>query len=176
MNQRKESTKSKLYPMEQGFMPKHEVKVGGVLLSSAPICYNEDRATCRIEVSNTGDRPVQVGSHFHFFEVNRALKFDRAKAFGCHLNIPATTAIRFEPGDRREVELVRFGGKQRIVGFNGLVQGYSGEEDSPAYYPIRERALKRLRKRGFADGQVHAEESSKGDSTKNDSPKQNKKE
>lgn len=145
----KKSAKSGLYPMEPGFKPHHEVKVGGVISAKEPIVYNEKRRVVRLEVSNTGDRPVQVGSHFHFFEVNRALCFDRAWAFGYHLNIPATTAIRFEPGDRREVELVPFGGKQRIVGFNGLVQGFTGVEDQPAYYPARERALRRMRRHGF---------------------------
>ena len=72
---------------------------------------------------NTGDRPVQVGSHFHFFEVNRALEFDRAAAFGQHLHIPASTALRFEPGDEREVKLVPYGGKRAVYGFNNLVDG-----------------------------------------------------
>ena len=76
-----------------------------------------------LKVRNTGDRPVQVGSHFHFFEVNRALEFDRAAAFGLHLNIPASTALRFEPGDEREVTLVPYGGKRAVYGFNNLVDG-----------------------------------------------------
>ena len=76
-----------------------------------------------LKVRNTGDRPVQVGSHFHFFEVNRALEFDRAAAFGQHLNIPASTALRFEPGDEREVKLVPYGGKRAVYGFNNLVDG-----------------------------------------------------
>ena len=76
-----------------------------------------------LKVRNTGDRPVQVGSHFHFFEVNRALEFDRAAAFGQHLNIPASTALRFEPGDEREVKLVPYGGKRGVYGFNNLVDG-----------------------------------------------------
>jgi urease beta subunit len=74
-------------------------------------------------VSNTGDRPIQVGSHFHFFEVNRALHFDRAAALGMRLNIPAGLAVRFEPGDTREVELVALGGLGRAVGFNNLAGG-----------------------------------------------------
>ena len=84
-------------PIVPGFTPKQHVGVGGEILSAEPIEYNEGRYTAKIVVHNTGDRPIQVGSHFHFFEVNRYLEFDRAKAFGCHLNIPATTAIRFEP-------------------------------------------------------------------------------
>ena len=78
-----------------GFTPKQRVGVGGEILSDQPITYNEGRYTAKIVVRNTGDRPIQVGSHFHFFEVNRYLQFDRAKAYGCHLNIPSTTAIRF---------------------------------------------------------------------------------
>ena len=78
-----------------------------------------------LKVRNTGDRPIQVGSHFHFFEVNRALEFDRAAAFGLRLDIPARTAIRFEPGDEKEVTLVPFGGKQRVYGFNNLVDGWT---------------------------------------------------
>ncbi len=93
-------------PVTPGFTPGQHVGVGGVILSSEPIAYNEGRYTVRLVVHNTGDRPIQVGSHFHFFEVNRYLEFDRAKAFGCHLNIPATTAIRFEPGEEKEVEVL----------------------------------------------------------------------
>ncbi|MBR2424680.1 MAG: urease subunit beta, partial [Tidjanibacter sp.] len=93
------------------------VPVGGVLLAEGDIECNVGRSTVSIEVRNTGDRPIQVGSHFHFFEVNRHLSFDRPKAFGYHLNIPATTAIRFEPGDARTVELVAYGGRRRVVGF-----------------------------------------------------------
>jgi urease subunit beta len=90
-----------------------------------------------------------VGSHFHFFEVNRYLDFDRSKAFGCHLNIPATTAIRFEPGDSREVELVCYAGKRRIIGFNSLVEGYTGDEDSPTYTPAYSRAMHDMCHAGF---------------------------
>jgi urease subunit beta len=90
-----------------------------------------------------------VGSHFHLFEVNRYLDFDRDAAYGCHLNIPATTAIRFEPGDSREVEIVTYAGKRRVIGFNRLVNGYTGTEDSPTYYPAHTRAFRRMRKAGF---------------------------
>ncbi|MDE5879759.1 MAG: urease subunit beta, partial [Desulfovibrio sp.] len=85
----------------------------------------------------------------HFFEVNRYLQFDRAAAFGKHLNIPATTAIRFEPGEEKEVELVAFGGKRRVIGFNDLTDGYTGLEDTPTYYPVRIRALKKMALMGF---------------------------
>lgn len=84
---------------------------------------NTGRETVSIVVVNTGDRPVQVGSHFHFFEVNRQMEFDRKKAFGMHLNIAAGTAVRFEPGEEKEVELVAFGGKKNVFGFNNLVNG-----------------------------------------------------
>ena len=132
-----------------GFTPGQHVGVGGVILSSEPIAYNEGRYTVRLVVHNTGDRPIQVGSHFHFFEVNRYLEFDRAKAFGCHLNIPATTAIRFEPGEEKEVEMVAFSGKQYVMGFNGLVQGFTGDEATPAYYPKRILALGNAKNLGF---------------------------
>lgn len=127
------------------------VAVGGVLLAAAPIEYNLHRPTVKIKVRNTGDRPIQVGSHFHFFEVNRYLQFDRRLAFGFHLNIPATTAIRFEPGDEKEVELVTYCGKSRLIGFNQLTSGYTGREDEPSYYPIRDRAFRRLAHLGFHD-------------------------
>ena len=132
-----------------GFTPKQRVGVGGEILSDQPITYNEGRYTAKIVVRNTGDRPIQVGSHFHFFEVNRYLQFDRAKAYGCHLNIPSTTAIRFEPGDEKEVEVVAYSGKQYVMGFNGLVQGFTGDEDAPTYCPQRILAIERAKNLGF---------------------------
>ena len=96
---------------------------GEYILKSEDILCNENRQTSTIVVVNTGDRPVQVGSHFHFFEVNKQMEFDRPKAFGMRLNIAAGTAVRFEPGEEKEVELVNFGGKQEIFGFNNLVEG-----------------------------------------------------
>jgi len=132
-----------------GFTPKTEVPVGGVILESTPIEYNNDCYTVKVTVHNTGDRPIQVGSHFHFFEVNRYLEFDRAKAFGCHLNIPATTAIRFEPGDEKEVELVSYSGKRKVYGFNDLVNGYTGGEDAPTYYPTKIHAMRKVNEYGF---------------------------
>ena len=137
-----------LFPGKPGFAPEKKTGVGGVLLRE-PIEYNTGRRTVRVTVRNTGDRPVQVGSHFHLFEVNRYLEFDRDATFGFHLNIPATTAVRFEPGDQKEVEAVVFGGKRRVIGFNALVMGYTGEEDEPSYYPARLRALRRVREAGF---------------------------
>jgi urease beta subunit len=93
------------------------------VLSTEPIELNAGRSVTTITVSNTGDRAIQIGSHFHFFEVNRALHFDRRAAFGMRLDIPAGTAVRFEPGDIRDVTLVSLGGSRRAVGFNGLVNG-----------------------------------------------------
>ena len=96
---------------------------GEYFLQSEPIELNAGRATSRVVVTNRGDRPVQVGSHCHFFEVNRELAFDRPAAYGMRLNIPAGTAIRFEPGDTRDVELVAIGGDRIVVGLSGLTQG-----------------------------------------------------
>jgi urease subunit beta len=138
-----------LYGAGAGFVPAQPVPIGGVVLRSEEIEYNAGRPTTKIKVRNTGDRPIQVGSHFHFFEVNRYLAFDREAAFGTHLNIPATTAIRFEPGDSKEVEVVTYGGKRRIIGFNALVNGYTGCEDAPTYFPTRNRAIRKMKKRGF---------------------------
>ena len=96
---------------------------GEYLLGEGEIVANAGRRTIELVVANTGDRPIQVGSHFHFFEANRALRFDRAKAFGMRLNIPAGTAVRFEPGDEKRVTLVEFAGARKIYGLNALSQG-----------------------------------------------------
>jgi len=96
---------------------------GQYFLAAEPIDANAGRATALIPVTNRGDRPVQIGSHCHFFEVNRALDFDRQAAYGMRLNIPAGTAVRFEPGDTREVELVALSGTRTVYGINGLVNG-----------------------------------------------------
>lgn len=137
------------YPDTPGFAPAQPVPVGGVILADGDITYNADRPATSLKVRNTGDRPIQVGSHFHFFEVNRYLEFDRKAAFGCHLDIPATTAIRFEPGEEKEVAVVPFAGKQRVIGFNDLVDGFAGKEDSPTYYPAETRAFRRMEEYGF---------------------------
>lgn len=93
------------------------------IIGNTPIEINARRATVTSSVKNTGDRPIQVGSHFHFFETNKSLDFERKKAFGMRLNIPSGTSVRFEPGDEKEVELVQLGGKKVVVGLNGLVNG-----------------------------------------------------
>lgn len=108
------------------------VTPGEYLLEDADILANEGRPTATILVRHTGDRPVQIGSHFHFFEVNRSLEFDRDAAYGMRLNIPAGTAVRFEPGEEKEVELVAFGGSRRIHGHNGLVDGALDEPGARA--------------------------------------------
>jgi urease subunit beta len=96
---------------------------GELLPEPGEIVLNADRPVTTLLVANSGDRPVQVGSHFHFHEANSALQFDRDAARGLRLDIPAGTAIRFEPGDSREVQLVPFAGERRVFGFNGLVNG-----------------------------------------------------
>ena len=96
---------------------------GEYFLKTEPIEANAGRATSRVTVTNRGDRPIQVGSHCHFFEVNRALSFDREASYGTRLNIPAGTAVRFEPGDTKEIELVALGGTRTVYGINGLVNG-----------------------------------------------------
>jgi urease subunit beta len=123
-----------------------DVAVGGYVCSSAPVTFDADRPVTTLTVRNSGDRPIQVGSHFHFFEVNRALEFDRAAAFGLHLNIPSSTATRFEPGDEREVQLVPYGGKRAVYGFNNLVDGPTAGQDAAT---IKAKAVALAAQRGF---------------------------
>lgn len=101
---------------------------GEYLLDEGDIEANPGRPVARLTVANTGDRPIQVGSHYHFFEANRALRFDRTAAFGMRLNIPAGTAVRFEPGDEKHVELVSLAGSREVYGLNGLTEGPVGEK------------------------------------------------
>ena len=96
---------------------------GEYVLGSGDLVANEGRKAATLTVANTGDRPIQVGSHFHFFEVNAALKFDRKAAKGMRLNVPAGTAVRFEPGDTKDVVLVAIAGTREVYGLNGLTQG-----------------------------------------------------
>lgn len=96
---------------------------GEYQLASGDIVANLNRKTVKLEVVNHGDRPIQVGSHYHFFETNNALSFDRALAYGMRLNVPSGNAVRFEPGEAKEVELVAFGGNQVIYGFHNKVDG-----------------------------------------------------
>lgn len=118
---------------------------GAIFCAAGTLRLNADRATTELTVANTGDRPIQVGSHFHFFEVNRALRFSRADAYGYRLDIPAGTAVRFEPGDTKTVTLVAMGGDRQVRGLNDLV---NGALDDPA---VRANALERLKTLGFDD-------------------------
>ncbi|WP_435017676.1 urease subunit beta [Tundrisphaera sp. TA3] len=123
--------------------------VGGLILASGDIELNAGRPTVAVSVKNTGDRPIQVGSHFHFFETNRALDFDRPATFGMRLNIPSGTAIRFEPGDLKEVTLIPMGGKQHCFGFNDLVNGWVGGSPPPGYRPNFTLAVQKAAALGF---------------------------
>jgi urease beta subunit len=114
------------------------------IIDDGQIELNAGRRTTVVSVANTGDRAIQVGSHFHFFEVNRALLFERADAFGMRLNIPAGTAVRFEPGEQKDVELVAIGGMRRILGLNALANG------SLDVAGACERALSNLSSQGFS--------------------------
>jgi urease subunit beta len=117
---------------------------GEYFLSKNPILANVGKKTIKINVTNTGDRPIQVGSHTHFFETNMALMFQRRKTFGFHLNIPSGTSLRFEPGDSRIVELTEYGGKKIIFGFNSLVNGKLSNKQKDA-------SLLNLEKKGFLE-------------------------
>jgi urease subunit beta len=125
---------------------KESIKVcvpGEYVLSADPVLCNQNRKTLKLTVKNTGDRPIQVGSHTHFFEVNKKLEFPREKAFGYRLNIPAGTAIRFEPGDTKEVEICELKGKKVVFGFNSLTMG------STKSSVVKAAALEKAKKLGF---------------------------
>jgi urease subunit beta len=126
------------------FFARKEISMipGEYILGEGAVIANAGRRTLELEVANTGDRPIQVGSHYHFFEANKALRFDRKQAFGMRLNIPAGTAVRFEPGDTKRVPLVAIGGAGIVHGCNGLTEGSTDESK-------REAALKRAREQGF---------------------------
>jgi len=114
---------------------------GEYFLNDTPIIANKGKKTVKIKISNSGDRPIQIGSHTHFFETNKALVFFREKAYGYHLNIPAGTSVRFEPGDTKEVELTEYSGLKTVYGFNGLVNG--------KLVTKKQIALKKMRKKRF---------------------------
>src|SRR3954471_19517119 len=116
---------------------------GEYFVADGTIELNAGRERRTLRVDNGGDRPIQVGSHTHFFEVNRFLIFDRSRAYGCRLDIPAGTALRFEPGEGREVDLVELGGRRHVQGMSGLVAGSLDEQ--------RDAALERARTRGFIE-------------------------
>jgi urease beta subunit len=117
---------------------------GEVSYQPGTIIGNAGRRSVTITVESTSDRDIQVTSHYHFFEVNKRLRFDRAQAFGMHLDIPPGTSIRFEPGEQREVRLVEFSGGRRLIGFAGLTNGQANEE-------IKALAVQRARAQGFLD-------------------------
>jgi urease subunit gamma/beta len=125
-------------PIGPGSEPRQGHEPGAVVAAEGEIELSPGRETVSMRVQNIGDRPVQVGSHYHFFEVNRALRFDREASFGMHLDIPAGTAVRFEPGEEREVGLVAFGGRRELFGLNRLTDG-----------DTRTAAMARAHERGF---------------------------
>ncbi|MDA1357604.1 MAG: urease subunit beta [Proteobacteria bacterium] len=120
-----------------------QVRPGEIIAAEGDIELNAGRRQASVRVTNTGDRPVQIGSHYHFFEVNKALDFDREVSFGMHLDVPAGTAMRFEPGEAKEVALVAFGGTGEIFGLNSLTDGSHLSEAN------KQAALSRARERGF---------------------------
>ena len=111
---------------------KTKTPVGGLILGSDPIEFNAGRKTITLKVRNTGDRPSQVGSHFHFFEVNRCLSFDLEKAYSYHLDIPSGTSVRFEPGEEKEVQLTEMGGRKRVFGLNDLTCAQAADDTKAA--------------------------------------------
>ena len=117
---------------------------GAVLCEPGVLTLNAGRESKKIAVANVGDRPIQVGSHYHFFEVNRMLQFDRAEALGLRLDIPAGTAVRFEPGDTKQVTIVALGGDRTVLGLNDLV---NGSLDDPQ---VRAEAIARCQAQGFS--------------------------
>lgn len=112
--------------------PKSAMIPGQIILKKQDIACNVGKKVTSIEVKNVGDRPIQVGSHYHFFEVNKKLQFNRAEAYGMRLNIPASTAVRFEPGESKKVNLVEIGGSKIVYGHNNLVNGALSEENKAA--------------------------------------------
>lgn len=120
-----------------------DLLIGQIFYAEEPIVLNPGLKTVELLVNNTGDRPVQIGAHYHFFEVNSALDFDREKAFGMRLDIPSGTAVRFEPGEEKKVQLVEYAGKKVAYGFNGLTMG------SVTDPVVKKRALENAKKFGF---------------------------
>ena len=118
------------------------MKIGEIMTADRDIVLNEGKKTVTIVVANKGDRPVQVGSHFHFFEVNKCLSFDRNAAYGYHLDIPSGTAVRFEPGEEKEVQLTEMGGRKRVFGLNDLTCTQTGEA-------TRAASLENAKRKGF---------------------------
>ncbi|MGI8439641.1 MAG: urease subunit beta [Thermoleophilaceae bacterium] len=122
------------------------MRPGEILYADGELPEATDRPVTSVRVANVGDRPIQVGSHFHFFEVNRALRFERRVAYGMRLSVPAGSAVRFEPGDEREVGLVPLGGRRTVRGMNGLVEGALDEPGA------RETAARRAEQHQSGEG------------------------
>jgi len=135
--------RTKLHKRSAKSLQPSDVIPGEVILGQGEIIAFEGRKTFELTVANTGDRPIQVGSHCHFFEVNRALRFDREKAYGFRLQIPAGTAVRFEPGEVKRVSLVAIGGNRVVYGINGLTHGKLDDEN------VKRKALQRAAALGF---------------------------
>ncbi len=140
---------TKLVTIHNPICPSGTLVPGELLVEDGEIELNRGKDTAEIEVTNTGDRPIQVGSHFHFFEVNKALRFVRARAYGMRLDIPAGNAVRFEPGETRRVQLVEIGGSREGYGLNGLTEG---SLDDPAR---KAAALKKAAENGFQGVEEH---------------------
>lgn len=134
---------TKLVTVHNPIIGNGNVKPGEVFTEEGEIELNAGKDTAQIAVTNTADRPIQVGSHFHFFEVNKALEFNRKLAYGMRLDIPAGTAVRFEPGETKRVELVEIGGTREGFGLNGLVEGSMDDAD------VKKKALELAMEKGF---------------------------
>lgn len=134
---------TKLVTVHEPIIPNGNVIPGEVITEDGDITINEGKTAVEMTVTNTADRPVQVGSHFHFFEVNKALEFDRKAAYGMRLDIPAGTAVRFEPGESKKVNLIPIGGNRVGFGLNDLVQGKMDDEN------VRENAFGKAKELGF---------------------------
>lgn len=127
-------------------MKEERFEIGAMIYREEPIELRPGRRRLDIRVRHCGDRPIQVGSHFHFFEVNKALDFDRRQAFGMHLDVLSGTAVRFEPGEEKDVRLVAYGGGEKLIGFNGLTMGDLNDE------AVRKAAYRRAEGRGYIQG------------------------
>ncbi len=134
---------TKLVTVHEPVIPSFRTVPGEVITGEGEIIINSGREVTEITVTNTADRPVQIGSHFHFFEANRLLDFDRRAAFGRRLDIPAGTAVRFEPGESRKVNLVDIGGNRKGGGLNSLTQGSFDDDE------VRENAFRKAKELGF---------------------------
>lgn len=134
---------TKLVTVHDPIPAKEKIVPGEVIVEEGTICLNKGKKSKIIQVTNTADRPIQAGSHFHFFEVNKFLLFDRKAAYGMHLDIPAGTAVRFEPGETKEVHLTEIGGTREGYGLNGLVNGALDDEQ------VKEAAFEKAKSLGF---------------------------